>query len=531
MISSRRLAREWALKILYQREHFTPAAQSILEATLRDIGQAGERLRQQLMREAVEVAVAGLGNGQEHLEREVTQAGYSFTETRELLQDLRNGGNAVRSKRPVPFVVRELAQAFALLDELRIQGQRLQHPLRADKVGAYLAEARERLEDHARVVRSRLQQEVVEGALERLRLEFVQRGSHAASGSLVEQICLDVFTSGLRDMLPELNHTQERALSLLTARLLGDAPYWQEQRIDRLFREPSSVLPHTARRMRISAIAQTFGLSEGEISGLPALQPPRLLTPAPSGPVAPETGQGVDSLNALLEQLSAEDRTRLQTFARQAREQLPERLEPEFRKEGIAFVQNIVANRPSGVSHADMQAYLRTQRETFNRVQTERWKKVGVIVEKQAGDWLRTASFALKLVLGASEKQAEIDAAIGGLSAGWNMERQVAVDRNILRIGAFEMLFMEGVPTAASINEAVELAKKYSTTESGRFVNGVLGALAVQVGSKSAAKANLETAENLPDDNDDMIDLAEDEDVDLDETALDSDNSSDEESA
>ncbi len=150
-----------------------------------------------------------------------------------------------------------------------------------------------------------------------------------------------------------------------------------------------------------------------------------------------------NSLNALLEQLSAEDRTRLQAFARQAREQLPERLEPEFRKEGVAFVQNIVANRPSGVSHADMQAYLRTQRETFNRVQIERWKKVGAIVEKQAGDWLRTASFALKLVQGASAKQTEIDAAIAGLSAGWNMERQVAVDRNILRIGGYEMLFME----------------------------------------------------------------------------------------
>ena len=529
MISSRRLAREWALKILYQREHFTPAAQAIVEATLRDIGQAEARLRQQLMREAVEVAVAGLRNGQEQLEREVTQAGYSFTETRELLHDLRTGPNAVRNKRPVPPVVRELAQAFALLDELRVQGERLPHPLRAEAAGVYLAETQARLEDHARLVRTRLEQEVIEGALERLRLEFVQRGSHAASGSLVEQICLDVFTSVLRDMLAELNSTQERALALSASRLLNDAPYWQEQRIDRLFREPSSVLLHTARRLRISAIAQAFGLSEGEISGLPALQPPRHLAAPVSGLVAPETGQGTDPLNALLAQLSEEDRARLQAFVRKAREELPERLELEFRREGVTFVQAIVANRPTGASYAEMQAYLRAQREAFNQAQLERWKKVGAIVEKQAGDWLRTASFALRLVQGASAKQAEIDASIAALAAGWNMERQVAVDRNILRIGAFEMLFMEGVPTAVSINEAVELAKKYSTEESGRFVNGVLGALALQVGSKATAAPNSPTLDALPDDGDDLIDLTDDEDIDLEEVGSDSDGSIDEE--
>ncbi len=284
MISSRRLAREWALKILYQREHFTPAAQSILEATLRDIGQAGERLRQQLMREAVEVAVVGLGNGQEHLEREVTQAGYSFTETRELLQDLRNGGNAVRSKRPVPFVVRELAQAFALLDELRIQGERLPAPVagrQSGRVSCRSAGTAGRPYPH----RAR---------------SLAARGGRGRVGTAAAGICAARFPCGQRfacganlsgrvHVRPARHaagtepHAGTRPVSA-RSRLLGDAPYWQEQRIDRLFREPSSVLPHTARRMRISAIAQTFDLSEGEISGLPALQPPRLLTPAPIGP-------------------------------------------------------------------------------------------------------------------------------------------------------------------------------------------------------------------------------------------------------
>ncbi len=60
----------------------------------------------------------------------------------------------------------------------------------------------------------------------------------------------------------------------------------------------------------------------------------------------------------------------------------------------------------------------------------------------------------------------------------WRLDRQAAVDRNILRLGAFELLYMGEMPVAVTINEAVELAKKFSTAESGRFVNGVLGALA-----------------------------------------------------
>jgi N utilization substance protein B len=81
------------------------------------------------------------------------------------------------------------------------------------------------------------------------------------------------------------------------------------------------------------------------------------------------------------------------------------------------------------------------------------------------------------------EKRAEIDARLEALAGGWRLDRQVAVDRNILRLAALEMLYVSEIPISASINEAVELAKKFSTAESGRFVNGVLGALAAQGGS------------------------------------------------
>lgn len=87
------------------------------------------------------------------------------------------------------------------------------------------------------------------------------------------------------------------------------------------------------------------------------------------------------------------------------------------------------------------------------------------------------ADFARILVDGTIEHLGEIDAILKRLSVGWELSRQPAVDRNILRMAIFEILYLDYIPASVSINEAVDLAKKYSTAESGRFVNGVLGAL------------------------------------------------------
>jgi len=88
--------------------------------------------------------------------------------------------------------------------------------------------------------------------------------------------------------------------------------------------------------------------------------------------------------------------------------------------------------------------------------------------------------YSEELVRGSLAHLAEIDARITALTPDWTPERQAAVDRNILRLAAYELLYRPDAPVAAVVNEAVELAKKYSTAESGRFVNGVLGALARQ---------------------------------------------------
>ena len=90
--------------------------------------------------------------------------------------------------------------------------------------------------------------------------------------------------------------------------------------------------------------------------------------------------------------------------------------------------------------------------------------------------------FARDLVAAATEKTAEIDAAITAASRNWRLERMSRVDRNILRLGACELIAFRDVPVKVVINEAVELAKRFGTAESSAFVNGVLDRIATAVG-------------------------------------------------
>jgi len=85
--------------------------------------------------------------------------------------------------------------------------------------------------------------------------------------------------------------------------------------------------------------------------------------------------------------------------------------------------------------------------------------------------------FALTLVQGTAEHLEAIDKLLAVYATGWHLDRLANVDRTLLRIAAFEILYLPHIPPAATINEAVEMAKKYSTADSGRFINGVLGTL------------------------------------------------------
>lgn len=105
---------------------------------------------------------------------------------------------------------------------------------------------------------------------------------------------------------------------------------------------------------------------------------------------------------------------------------------------------------------------------------------------RRAPEAAATASFAADLVTGTLHRTPELDRRLADLSAHWSLWRQAAVDRNILRLAAYELIY-GSEPAAVVINEAVELAKKYSTEESGRFVNGILGALAAEVRPQEAS--------------------------------------------
>jgi N utilization substance protein B len=86
--------------------------------------------------------------------------------------------------------------------------------------------------------------------------------------------------------------------------------------------------------------------------------------------------------------------------------------------------------------------------------------------------------FVTDLVAGVAERQDEIDALIARFAIDWTLDRMPVIDRTLLRMATFELLGRPDVPTGVVISEAVELAKQYSTEESGRFVNGVLSSIA-----------------------------------------------------
>jgi N utilization substance protein B len=85
--------------------------------------------------------------------------------------------------------------------------------------------------------------------------------------------------------------------------------------------------------------------------------------------------------------------------------------------------------------------------------------------------------FADPLIRGTIEHRDEIDARIRQLAHNWELHRMATVDRNVLRLAMYEMLYRPDIPPVVSINEAVDIAKKFSTEDSGRFVNGILDTL------------------------------------------------------
>jgi transcription antitermination protein NusB len=93
-----------------------------------------------------------------------------------------------------------------------------------------------------------------------------------------------------------------------------------------------------------------------------------------------------------------------------------------------------------------------------------------------------TYSFFITLVEGVLVNLTHLDRSIEQYSSNWKISRMSCVDRNILRIGVFEMLFCDDIPHKVTINEAIDIGKKYGTDESGAFINGILDSVRLAFG-------------------------------------------------
>ena len=90
--------------------------------------------------------------------------------------------------------------------------------------------------------------------------------------------------------------------------------------------------------------------------------------------------------------------------------------------------------------------------------------------------------FTRRLVLGYAEQKSEVNALIESASVNWRLLRMPVVDRNILRLASFELLACSDIPASVSINEAVELAKRFGDQDSRAFINGILDRIATETG-------------------------------------------------
>jgi N utilization substance protein B len=100
-----------------------------------------------------------------------------------------------------------------------------------------------------------------------------------------------------------------------------------------------------------------------------------------------------------------------------------------------------------------------------------------VIDNAVEGETLSPDAFAVSLAVGAANAQEELDKRIEGASHKWSVSRISRVALSVMRLSLYEILYLEDIPTSVSINEAVELAKKYGGDEDAAFVNGVLGGI------------------------------------------------------
>jgi len=111
-------------------------------------------------------------------------------------------------------------------------------------------------------------------------------------------------------------------------------------------------------------------------------------------------------------------------------------------------------------------------------------KEVDEYLDGQSGGDAEVRGFARELIHGYLERRVEIDRRIEEVARNWQLRRMAAIDRNILRLGTYELLYRTDIPPLVAINEAIEMAKKFSTKNSGPFVNGILDNIRLKAGTR-----------------------------------------------
>ncbi len=133
-------------------------------------------------------------------------------------------------------------------------------------------------------------------------------------------------------------------------------------------------------------------------------------------------------------------------------------------------------------------------------------KSLGPIVEHdliEFGAGLNEKDFTLSLVNGVIDNLEQIDALISQYAPSWPIEQITNIDRNVLRLGIYELKFAEEVPPKVAINEAIELAKSYGGPSSGKFVNGVLGSIYKDIPEEEKARLEEKTKKKDKEENKD----------------------------
>ncbi len=297
--------------------------------------------------------------------------------------------------------------------------------------------------------------EVLNGAINRLRMEFVVKGSRRASGSELEYVVLDVASHLAEPYLPKISEDGIACFADAAARVPEDAGYWFENRMERMLKQQ-----------------------------LPGVSAQRLF---------PYRSLSDVLQDRLLSAATAEEQAYIPVLVDDLREKCAQVLDAHVRKVARVTARSWIDKSVAAPVNQAAQVLNSLQTE-WMAAQMTQFHRAGETVRECLLDYFHTAVYCFSLVRGVDANLAEIDAVIKTQTQHWSMERQAAVDRNILRLACYELLKEQNAPGIV-INEAVELAKKYSTENSGKFINGVLGG--ITAGAKPLEGASISKEETV----------------------------------